>query len=123
MLSPFGCAACGRGLYVLSGCLGKFCQAVALLIDMGKVLRACAIGVKGRKRLFDVRVYLPGAKDLIVFAVLDDKLMDIFVGIAQKIANFVGGTRTCTPYRSAYFARVRRHCCHRRFLRHCCLPA
>lgn len=63
---------------------------MALLIDMGKVLRACAIGVKGRKRLFDVRVYLPGAKDLIVFAVLDDKLMDIFVGIAQKIANFVG---------------------------------
>lgn len=90
MLSPFGCAACGRGLYVLSGRLGKLSQGAALLIDIGKVLRACAIGVKGRERLFDVRVYLPGAKDLIVFAVLDDKLMDIFVGIAQKIANFVG---------------------------------
>lgn len=94
-------------MYALSGCLDKLSQGAALLIDIGKVLRACAIGVKGRERLFDVRVYLPGANDLIVFAVLDDKLMDIFVGIAQKIANFVGGTRTCTPYRSAYFARVR----------------
>ena len=60
------------------------------MIDVGKVLRACAIGIEGRERLLNVCVYLPCAKDLIVFAVLDDKLMDIFVGIAQKIANFVG---------------------------------
>ncbi len=59
-------------------------RAAALLIDIGKVLRACAIGIKRRERLLDVRVDLPGAKDLIVFAVLDDKLMDIFVGIAKK---------------------------------------
>ena len=84
MLSPFGCAARGRGLYVLSGCLGKLCQAVALLIDIGEVLRAGAIGVEGRERLLDIRVDLPGAKDLVVFAMLDDKLMHVFVGIAQK---------------------------------------
>lgn len=62
------------------------------MIDVGKVLRACAIGIEGRERLLNVCVYLPCAKDLIVFAVLDDKLMDIFVGIAQKIANFVGNS-------------------------------
>lgn len=77
-------------MYALSGCLDKLSQSAALLIDVGKVLRACAIGIEGRERLLNVCVYLPCAKDLIVFAVLDDKLMDIFVGIAQKIANFVG---------------------------------
>lgn len=90
MLSPFSCAAGCHGFYVLSGCLGKLRQAVALLIDKGEVLGAGAVGIKRRKCLLDICVDLPGPKDLIVLAALDDKLMDIFVGIAQKIANFVG---------------------------------
>lgn len=57
---------------------------MALLVDVGKVLRACAIGIEGRERLLNVCVYLPSSKDLVVLAALDDKLMDIFVWIAQK---------------------------------------
>ena len=60
------------------------------MIDVGKVLRACAIGIEGRERLLNVCVYLPCAKDLIVFAMLDDELMDVVVGVSQKVANFVG---------------------------------
>lgn len=62
---------------------------MALLIDMGEVLRASAVGFERRKRLPDIRVDLPRSKDLVVLAMLDDKLTHIFVGISQKIANFV----------------------------------
>ena len=90
MLFPFECAACGRGLYVLSGRLGKLCQAVALLIDMGEVLRASAVGLERRKRLLDICIDLSSPKDLVVLAMMDDELMEVVVGVSQKVANFVG---------------------------------
>ena len=62
---------------------------MALLIDMGEVLRASAVGFERRKRLPDIRVDLPRSKDLVVLAMLDDKLVHVVVGISQEIANFV----------------------------------
>lgn len=82
MLSPFSCAAGCHGFYVLSGCLGKLRQAVALLIDKGEVLGAGAVGIKRRKCLLDICVDLLGPKDLIVLAALDDKLVHVVVGIS-----------------------------------------
>ena len=74
-------------MYVLSGYLGKFCEAVALLIDMGEVLRASAVGFERRKRLLDICVDLPSSKDLVVLAMLDDKLVHVVVGISKGITN------------------------------------
>ena len=89
MLSPFGCAVCGRGLYVLSGRLGKLRQAAALLIDKGEVLGAGTVRIKRRKRLLDIRIDLPGSKDLVVLATLGDELVYVVVGVPQEVANFV----------------------------------
>lgn len=74
-------------MYVLSGCLGKFREAVALLVDMGEVLRASAVGFERRKRLLDICVDLPSSKDRVVLAALDDKLVHVVVGIPQEITN------------------------------------
>ena len=60
---------------------------MALLIDVGKVLRACAIGIEGRERLLNVCVYLPSSKDLVVLAMLDDEFVDVVVGISKEITN------------------------------------
>ena len=89
MLSPFGCAACGRGLYVLSGRLGKLRQAAALLIDKGEVLGAGTVRIKRRKRLLDIRIDLPGSKDLVVLATLSDELVYVVAGVPQEVANLV----------------------------------
>lgn len=74
-------------MYVLSGYLGKFCEAVALLIDMGEALRASVVGFERRKRLLDICVDLPSSKDRVVLAALDDKLVHVVVGISQEITN------------------------------------
>lgn len=74
-------------MYVLSGCLGKFCEAVALLIDVGEALRASVVGFERRKRLLDICVDLPSSKDRVVLAALDDKLVHVVVGISQEITN------------------------------------
>lgn len=76
-------------MYVLSGRLGKLCQAVALLIDKSEVLGAGTVGIKRRKRLLDICVDLPGPKDLVVLATLDDKLVHVVVGISKEVAYFV----------------------------------
>lgn len=76
-------------MYVLSGCLGKLRQAAALLIDKGEVLGAGTVGIKRRKRLLDIFVDLPGPKDLVVLAALDDKLVHVVVGISKEVAYFV----------------------------------
>ena len=91
MLSPFGCAACGRGLYVLSGRLGKLRQAAALLIDKGEVLGAGTVRIKRRKRLLDIRIDLPGSKDLVVLATL---------GGTPGSSQFRVETRRCSRCRS-----------------------
>ena len=62
---------------------------MALLIDMGEVLRASAVGFERRKRLPDIRVDLPRSKDLVVLAALDDKLVHVVVGISKEVAYFV----------------------------------
>ena len=60
---------------------------MALLIDMGEVLRASAVGFERRKRLLDICVDLPSSKDRVVLAALDDKLVHVVVGISQEITN------------------------------------
>ena len=85
----FRSCGAGRGLYVLSGCLGKLRQAAALLIDKSEVLCAGTVGIKRHKRLLHICVDLPGPKDLVVLAALDDKLVHVVVGISKEVAYFV----------------------------------
>ena len=54
-----------------------------MLIDMGEALRASVVGFERRKRLLDICVDLPSSKDLVVLAMLDDKLVHVVVGISQ----------------------------------------
>ena len=58
-----------------------------MLIDMGEALRASVVGFERRKRLLDICVDLPSSKDLVVLAMLDDKLVHVVVGISQEITN------------------------------------
>lgn len=116
MLSPFGCAACGRGLCVLSGRLGKLRQAAALLIDKGEVLGAGSVRIKRRKRLLDIRIDLPGSKNLVVLAMLGDELVYVVVGVPQEVAYFVreltGATRIAVsiPRERAHVAVIGAFC-------------